>query len=197
MLYITTYSNDQKRCLQSYWMTSAIQEQKRTAISLKWYLTNGINSLNFERASSGKIFPRTFSYKYSLVKKVKNKSNSWTHAFNQLSWHLRLFHITGHNEENLKALFNLSEIGVEQKSGGDVFQGGYHPRETKHVIRVVFQDQAMHAHTSLGCKNIQNLKEKVYFWWWSKILGKKWQKINKKTCKNVFRVCFHTWKICA
>ena len=29
-----------------------------------------------------------------------------------------------------------------------VFQGGYHPRKTKHVIRVVFQDQTMYARTS-------------------------------------------------
>ena len=34
--------------------------------------------------------------------------------------------------------------------GGEalVFQGGYHPRITKHVISVVFQEQVMYMHTS-------------------------------------------------
>ena len=59
----------------------------------------------------------------------------------------------------------VSSIAMGLAPGGPlVFEVGYHPRKKIHVIRVVFQDQAMYAHTSFrGAKNLQNFK-RVCFW---------------------------------
>ena len=41
-------------------------------------------------------------------------------------------------------------------AGALVFEVGYHPRKKIHIIRVLFQDQAMYARTSFrGEKNMQ------------------------------------------
>ena len=47
----------------------------------------------------------------------------------------------------------------EEGGGALVFQGGYHSRKTKHVIKVVFQNQAMYARTLLKIRR----KEKGVF----------------------------------
>ena len=47
-----------------------------------------------------------------------------------------------------------------------VFEVGYHPRKKIHVIRVVFQDQAMYSRTSLTRLEVQkrtNLEKKCVF----------------------------------
>ena len=56
-----------------------------------------------------------------------------------------------------------------QSGGGAlVFEVGYHPRKKKkknHVIRVVFQDQAMYVRTSFrGAKTCKIGKKRVCFW---------------------------------
>ena len=74
-------------------------------------------------------------------------------------------------------------------SGGAlVFQGGYHPRKTKHVIRVVFQDQAMYAPKSFSCKNVKNGKHLGMFCVMVINFGKKKDggKLRKKTSKNAY-----------
>ena len=90
------------------------------------------------------------------------------------------------------------------RGGGVVFQGGYHPRKTKHVIRVVFQDQAMYARTSFRGAKTSKIGKKGVFLAMVINFGKRWRKIKKKTCKNaylgsifipgkyVFRVCFES-----
>ena len=47
-----------------------------------------------------------------------------------------------------------------------VFQGGYFPLKTKHVIRVVFQDQAVYAYIIRSAKTFK-MGKKVCFWQWS------------------------------
>ena len=44
-----------------------------------------------------------------------------------------------------------------------VFEVGYHPRKKIHVIRVVFQDQAMYARTSSGDAKTCKLAKKGVF----------------------------------
>ena len=47
--------------------------------------------------------------------------------------------------------------------GALVFEVGYHPRKKIHVIRVVFQDQAMYARTSVrGAKTCKIAKKGVF-----------------------------------
>ena len=45
-----------------------------------------------------------------------------------------------------------------------VFEVGYHPRKKIHVIRVVFQDQAMYAHTSFRGAKSCKIGKKRCFW---------------------------------
>ena len=72
-----------------------------------------------------------------------------------------------------------------QPPGALVFEVGYHPRKTIHVIRVVFQDQAMYAGTSFrGAKNVQNWKKKrVCF---DKFFKQHDGHIKKTACKNAY-----------
>ena len=79
----------------------------------------------------------------------------------------------------------------EHKPGGGgalVFEVGYHPRKKIHVIRVVFQDQAMYTCTSfrgakIGKKGMVILTN----------LGKDMtHKLRKMHAKMHFRVYFHT-----
>ena len=44
-----------------------------------------------------------------------------------------------------------------------VFEVGYHPRKKIHVIRVVFQDQAMYAHTSFRGAKMCEIGKKGMF----------------------------------
>ena len=44
-----------------------------------------------------------------------------------------------------------------------VFQGGYHPCKTKHVIRVIFQDQTMYGVHRLGVQKCPKLEKRVCF----------------------------------
>ena len=48
--------------------------------------------------------------------------------------------------------------------GAPVFEVGYHPRKKNHVIRVVFQDQAMYARTSFRGAKTCKIRKKVCFW---------------------------------
>ena len=64
-----------------------------------------------------------------------------------------------------------------------------------HMIRVVFQYQAMYAHTSFnfrGAKNVQNWGKKCVFLVILTNLERTWRRMQKR----VSRVYFHTWKIC-
>ena len=63
-----------------------------------------------------------------------------------------------------------------------------------HVIRVVFQNQAMYARTSFrGAKTCKIGKKGMFLVIWQ-ILERTWRTNLRK--KRVFRVYFHTWKIC-
>ena len=74
----------------------------------------------------------------------------------------------------------------------------------KHVIRVVFQDQAMYARTSFRGAKTSKIGKKGVFLAMVINFGKRWRKIKKKTYKNaylgsifiprkyVFRVCFES-----
>ena len=55
-------------------------------------------------------------------------------------------------------------ILMVQNPGGPLeFEVGYHPRKKNHVIRVVFQEQAMYAHTSFrGAKTCKTGKKGVF-----------------------------------
>ena len=48
--------------------------------------------------------------------------------------------------------------------GGElVFEVGYHCHKKIHIIRVVFQDQTMYAHTSLRCAKSCKIRKKDVF----------------------------------
>ena len=91
--------------------------------------------------------------------------------------------------------------------GGDplVFEVGYHPCKKNHVIRVVFQDQAMYAGTSFrDAKTCKIGKKRVCFWSYWQILERTWWTNYEKRMQNaylgsiftpekyVFRVCFES-----
>ena len=103
-------------------------------------------------------------------------------------------------------MFCKSLFGQKLIPGGPlVFEVGYHPRKKIHVIRVVFQDQAMYARTSFrGCKNVQNWKKGYVFGNMTTFGRDMTDKLKKNACKNaylgsifipekyVFRVCFES-----
>ena len=91
--------------------------------------------------------------------------------------------------------------------GGEalVFKVGYHPGKIIHVIRVVFQDQAVYACTSFrGAKTCKIWKKWCVFGHSDKFWKGHDGQIEKNTCKNaylgsifipekyVFRVCFES-----
>ena len=82
--------------------------------------------------------------------------------------------------------FSLARQASRGGGGRLVFQGGYHPRKTKHVIRVVFQDQAMYARTSFRGAKTSKIGKKGVFLAMVINFGKRWRKIKKKTCKNAY-----------
>ena len=71
-----------------------------------------------------------------------------------------------------------------------VFQGGYHPRKTKHVIRVVFQELAMYASTLERVHRLEVQKHQKMGYVFSD--GNKFckkdggNKLRKKTCKIMY-----------
>ena len=86
-----------------------------------------------------------------------------------------------------------------------VFEVGYHPRKKIHVIRVVFQDQAMYARTSFRGAKTCKIGKKGYVFGHMTNFGKDMtDKLKKNACKNaylgfifipakyVFRVCFES-----
>ena len=89
-------------------------------------------------------------------------------------------------------------------AGALVFKVGYHLHKKIHVIRVVFQDQAMYLRTSFRGAKCAKLGEKRCFWSYLQILEGHDVQIKKNTCKNVylgsilipekyvFRVCFES-----
>ena len=67
----------------------------------------------------------------------------------------------------LPSLYYFTPQGVElfrKNPGGPlVFEVGYHPRKKIHVIRVVFQDQAMYVRTSFrGAKTCKIGKKGMF-----------------------------------
>ena len=53
---------------------------------------------------------------------------------------------------------------LHARGGGQlVFEVGYHPRKKNHVIRVVFQDQAMYARTSFRGSKTSKIGKKGVF----------------------------------
>ena len=75
-------------------------------------------------------------------------------------------------------------------------QGGYQARPKIHVIRVVFQDQALYVRTSFrGAKTCKIEKRGVFLVIWTnfgKDMTDKLRKMQKCMQKRVFRVYFHT-----
>ena len=106
--------------------------------------------------------------------------------------------------EHLKRAQHNGPAELQLRGGGAlVFEGGYQPRKKNHVIRVVFQDQAMYACTSFrGAKMWKIGKKGVVL----VNIDKFWKghdgQIKKNACKNaylgsifipekyIFRVCF-------
>ena len=79
--------------------------------------------------------------------------------------------------------------------GGGV---GYHPRNIIHIIRVVYQDQAMYVRISFRGAKTCKIGKKVYIFGH---IDKFWKGDDTQVKKNarkthIFRVYFHTWKIC-
>ena len=66
-----------------------------------------------------------------------------------------------------------------------------------YIIRVVFQDQAMYVRTSFRGPKTCKIGEKGVFLVMFTNFGKEREKFRKKHAKCIFRVYFHTWKICA
>ena len=77
---------------------------------------------------------------------------------------------------------NGGSIGCKYSPGGPlVFEVGYHPRKKIHVIRVVFQDQAMYARTSFrGAKTCKIGKKGMFLVIWQ-ILERTWRTKYRKT----------------
>ena len=86
-----------------------------------------------------------------------------------------------------------------------VFEVEYHPRKKIHVIRVIFQDQAMYASTSFrGAKTCKIGKKGHVFGHFNKFWKGHDAQIKKNACTNaylgsssipeiyVFRVCFES-----
>ena len=91
------------------------------------------------------------------------------------------------------------------RGGGPlVSKVGYHPRKKIHVIRVVFQDQAMYARTSFRGAKTCKIGKKGVFGHTDKFWNGHDAQIKTNTCKNVylgsifipekyvFRVCFES-----
>ena len=68
-----------------------------------------------------------------------------------------------------------------------VFEVGYHPRKKIHIIRVVFQDQAMYTRTSFrGAKTCKIGKKGCVFGHVDKFWKGHDGQIKKNACKNVY-----------
>ena len=66
---------------------------------------------------------------------------------------------------------NSHDIYEKSPGGHSNMSRGYQACPKIHVIRVVFQDQALYARTSFrSAKNVQNLKKRVCFWSYRQIL---------------------------
>ena len=98
----------------------------------------------------------------------------------------------------------LTVTKLNSTGGGLVFELGYHHRKKNHIIRVVFQDQAMYAQTSLrGAKTCEIGKKGVCLVTLTNF-GKDDRQFKKNACKNLylgsifipgkymFRVCFES-----
>ena len=93
---------------------------------------------------------------------------------------------------------------LKKSWGALLFEVGYHPRKKIHVIRVVFQDQVMYAHTSFRGAKMCKIGKKGVFLVRLTNFGKdvmgKLRKIHAETRlgsifmpeKYVFRVCFES-----
>ena len=81
---------------------------------------------------------------------------------------------------------------INSRGGPLEYQGGYQARPKIHVIRVVFQDQALYVRTSFrGEKNVQNWKKGCIFGHLDKFWKGHDGQIKKKCMqKRVFRVYF-------
>ena len=78
--------------------------------------------------------------------------------------------------------------------GALVFEVGYHPRKKKkiHVLRVVFQDNTMYVRTSFRGAKTSPIGKKGVFGHIDKFGKGNDGQIKKNTCKNMYRVYFHT-----
>ena len=93
---------------------------------------------------------------------------------------------------------------MDSDLGPLVSEVGYHPRKKIHVIRVVFQDQAMYARTSYRVQKRAKLEKGYVFGQIDKFWNGHDAQIKKNACKNaylgsvfipekyVFRVCFES-----
>ena len=70
---------------------------------------------------------------------------------------------TGASKFSGTAHSQIQILGKIWARGALVFEVGYHPRKKIHIIRVVFQDQAMYVHTSFrGAKTCKIGKKGVF-----------------------------------
>ena len=73
-----------------------------------------------------------------------------------------------------------------------VFEVGYHPRKKIHVIRVVFQDQAMYSGSSFrGAKTCRIGKKGMFLVILTNFGKNMTDKLQKYMQKRIFRVYFH------
>ena len=78
-------------------------------------------------------------------------------------------------KSDLSSTHDSRKQRVNKLPGGPlVFEVGYHPRKTIHVIRVVFQDQAMYARTSFRGAKTGKIEKRVCFWSDWQILERTW-----------------------
>ena len=64
---------------------------------------------------------------------------------------------------------HLSKSGIKSR-GATQMSRGYQARPKIHVIRVVFQDQALYAHTSFRSAKTCKLEKRVCLWSYRQIL---------------------------
>ena len=78
-------------------------------------------------------------------------------------------------------------VNALNRGGALVFEVGYQPRKRINIIRVVFQDQAMYAHTSFrGAKTCKFGKKGYVFGHTDKFWKGHDTQIKKNACKNAY-----------
>ena len=83
--------------------------------------------------------------------------------------------------------FMLPVIDISRGEGGAlVFEVGYHPRKKIPVIRVVFQDQAMYARTSIRVQKHAKLEKRCVFGHITNFGKDMMDKLKRNACKSMY-----------